>query len=163
MRTQKTSYKAITCISEHITMAMGASASGKWLPPFFIFKGSIQASDNSFLTTGPDHALYAATESGHIDSQTYFDYIRYIEPYLGEQRPIVIVQDNLGAHEQFELVQFCAKKGIHLLNIPAKTSHILQPMDKLFGPLKTQLSSKTIVEKVIMYSREHSRSQRFLF
>ena len=140
MRTQKTSYRTITGISEHVTMAMGASASGKWLPPFFIFKGSIPASDNSFLTTGPDHALYAATESGHIDSQTYFDYIRHIEPYLGEQRPIVIVQDNLGAHEQFELVQFCAQKGIHLLNMPTKTSHILQPMDKLFGPLKTRFN-----------------------
>ena len=106
-------------------MAMGASASGKWLPPLFIFKGTVPTTDNSFFTSVPENALFAATDSGHIDSITYLNYIKHIEPFLGQERPVVIFQDNLGAHETFELVQFCTQSGIHLYNIPAKTSHIL--------------------------------------
>ena len=38
-RCQKNANKVIFGISEHITMVMGASAAGTWLPPFFYFQG----------------------------------------------------------------------------------------------------------------------------
>ena len=103
-RTQRVPYKVFNGISEHITMTMGASASGQWLPPLFIFKGTVPTTDNNFLISGPEHALYAATDSGHIDSAIYLNYIKHIEPFLGHERPVMIFQDNLGAHEMYELV-----------------------------------------------------------
>ena len=139
-KTNKVPYKVLNSPSEHITLTMGASASGQWLPPLFIFKGTVPTSDNSFMTLGPDNALFAATESGHIDSVIYLNYIKHVERFLGNERPVCIFQDNLGAHESYELVQFCTQKQIHLFNMPAKTSHILQPMDKLFGPLKKKFA-----------------------
>ena len=58
------------------------------------------------------------------------------------ERPVVIFQDNLYAHDTPELVEFCVSKGIHLVNFPAHVTHILQPLNKLFGNLKTTIQAK---------------------
>ena len=58
---RKNAYKVSDGISEHITMVIGASFAGQWLPPFFIFKGSLPTTGNGFLTTGPQNALYGDT------------------------------------------------------------------------------------------------------
>ena len=46
------------------------------------------------------------------------------------------------AHEINDLVQFCVNKQIHLMNFPSKTSHIIQPLDKLFGILKHNIQTR---------------------
>ena len=46
------------------------------------------------------------------------------------------------AHEINDLVEFCMNKQIHLMNFPSKTSHILQPLDKLFGILKHKIQTR---------------------
>ena len=51
-------------------------------------------------------------------------------------------RDNLRCHEDYQLIEFCAEKKIHLINFPAKTSHILQPLDKVFGLLKVKIDQK---------------------
>ena len=97
------------------------------------FAKSIPQGDQ-FLKSGPDKALYNMTESGHIDSDLYIQYIQHIEPMLSPTRHVVLFQDNLYAHESVELVEFCIEKKIPLINFPSKITHIIQPMDKLFGP-----------------------------
>ena len=68
--------------------------------------------------------------------------MKHLEPFLSKERPVLIFQDNLRAHEHPALIEFCQKKGIHLFNFPPKLSHILQPLDKLFGPLKKHFQQK---------------------
>lgn len=119
--------------NDHITITQCACANGTLLPPMITFAKSIPQGDQ-FLKSGPDKALYNMTESGHIDSDLYLQYIRHIEPMLSPTRPVVLFQDNLYAHESVELVEFCIEKQIHLINFPSKITHIIQPMDKLFGP-----------------------------
>ena len=137
----KIPYKTFCGSMEHITMVMCASAGGEWMPPMFIFKGNIP-SNTKFIEFGPKDAIYTSTESGHIDKDNYFKYIMHLEPFLHQTRPVVVFQDNLGSHENYELSDYCVQNGIHLFNFPSKTSHILQPLDKLFGPLKTKYDLK---------------------
>ena len=63
----------------------------------------------------------------------------HLEPCLNPTRPVVIFQDNLPSHK---LAGFCIRHGIHLFNFASKTSHNLQPLDKLFGPLKCKFEQK---------------------
>ena len=77
--------------------------------------------------------------AGHINTELYLRYLTHIEPFLSKDRPVVIFQDNLACHGKDEIVDFCISKQIHLFNFPGKTSHLLQPLDKLFGPFKTRL------------------------
>ena len=82
---------------------------------------------------------YTVTDSGHIDVESYLNYIKHLEPMLCNDRPVVIFQDNLFAHDRPELVEFCYSHKIHLFNFPSKSSHLLQPLDKMFGSLKSAI------------------------
>lgn len=134
-------YLLKTTCEEHITFSLCICADGSFLPSMATFAKSIPQGDD-FLISGPPKALYNVTESGHVDTQLYLQYIQHIEPSLSSKRPVVIFQDNLSAHESLQLVEFCVSKGIHLINFPSKLTHILQPLDKLFDPIKAHLNGK---------------------
>ena len=136
--TSKMPYKVHGGRKDHTTMTMCASAEGTVLPTMFTFKGSIPR-DSSVHELRPKDALYTESESGHIDSELYIQYIKHIEPFLGRTRPVVIFQDNAGCHENLELIEFCIDKNVHLYNLPSKTTHLLQPLDKIFGLLKDKI------------------------
>ena len=120
---------------------MCISADGKFLPPMFTFKGTVPT-DWQMLELCPKDALYSESEKGHINSELYLVYVKHLEQFLNRERPVVIFQDNLGSHENVALVEFCMSKDIHLFNFPPKTSHLLQPLDKLFGTFKDKVEDK---------------------
>ena len=134
-------YKTFGGAQEHVTLAMCACANGDWMPPMVIFKGNVPTGAD-VIAEGPQNAIYTSTESGHIDTSNYFEYIKHLEPFLSPNRPVVIFQDNLSSHENYALAEFCVRHGVHLFNFPPKTSHLLQPLDKLFGPLKSKFEQK---------------------
>ena len=121
------------------------------------FQGTIPKTE-TVHDAGPKDALYSSSDSGHIDTELYAGYIRHIEPYLCKKRPIAIFQDNLSCHENLELVEFCVEKNIHLFNLPSRSSHILQPLDKLFGLLKEKIEAVKH-EAVIVQQKNTNRSQ----
>ena len=104
----------------------------------FTFKGALP-STTDYYEQGPADGFYTCSESGHINADLYLKYLIHIEPHLNKDRPVVIFQDNLSCHGNDEVVKFCVSKQIHLFNFPGKTSHILQPLDKLFNAFKTRL------------------------
>jgi hypothetical protein len=53
----------------------------------------------------------------------------------------MVTQDNLAAHMTLELVNYCRENQIHLVNFPAKTTHLLQPLDALFNNLKAKFAN----------------------
>ena len=126
---------------EHVTITMCICANGSIQPPMLTFSKSYP-SDHDFHQLGPVNGCYTVTESGHIDVNSYITYVKHLEPMLCEDRPVVIFQDNLFAHESPELVEFCFAKQIHLYNFPSKSSHLLQPLDKMFGTLKAAIERK---------------------
>ena len=140
-RGSKVPYQISNICSEHVTFTMCSCANGNILPPMITYTKSLPTCDE-FHQQGPQNALYNCTPSGHINTDLYLMYVKHLEPYLCKERPVVIFQDNLYCHDSKELVEFCVSKGIHLINFPPKTSHIIQPLDKLFGPLKTKIDAK---------------------
>ena len=143
--------------NEHITLTMCICADGMFLPTMVTFAKSFP-SDDEFLSQGPEHCLHTATDSGHIDSAQYLQYIKHIEPHMSSTRPVVIFQDNLAAHQSNALVEYCMSKNIHLINFPSKTTHILQPLDKLFGTLKHHLQARAR-EAALLNPKGVSRSK----
>ena len=137
-KSKQMTYKVFSGVQEHITLTFCACASGELLPPMFTFKTSMPKGTD-FHILGPENALYSTSESGHTDTDLYFDYIRHLEPFLCQTRPVIIFQDNLAAHKNYELVQLCVEKKF---NFPSKVSHLIQSLDKLFRPFKLKLEQK---------------------
>ena len=156
-RGNKMPYKIYGGQSDHITLTLCISADGRFLPTMFTFKGKVPASQECH-ELGPKDAIYSQSESGHIDAELYTQYIRHIEPFLGERRPIAIFQDNLSCHNNDELIDFCLSKQIHLFNIPAKSSHLVQPLDKLFGLLKRKIEEKKH-DAMLVYQRAITKAK----
>ena len=153
----KIPYKVYGGRQSHTTLTMCISASGKWLPVMITFQGTIPKTE-VVHDAGPKDALYSSSDSGHIDTELYTQYIKHIKPFLCKRRPVAIFQDNLSSHESLELVEFCVEKNIHLYNLPSKSSHLVQPLDKLFGLLKQKIEDVKH-ETVIVQQKNTNRSQ----
>ena len=65
---------------------------------------------------------------------------------------------NLSCHENSELIEFCLSKQINLFNIPPKSSHIVQPLDKLFGLLKDKIE-ETKHDALLVYQRAINKTK----
>ena len=44
-------------------------------------------------------------------------------------RPVLLILDGHSSHISIEAVEFARSNGVHMLCIPAHTTHILQPLD----------------------------------
>ena len=144
-------YKVFQGAHAHVTLTLCIRADGEWVPPMFTFKGSIPGNDDLHVT-GPTKAFYSQSQSGHIDSDLYFEYIKHIEPLLHPDRPVVILQDNHSCHENSALIEFCLAKKIHLFNFPPKVTHLIQPLDKMFGYFQDVFQQKRNDALVIQQS-----------
>ena len=137
----KVPYQVSMMTADHITLTMCVCSDGTFMPPMFTFVKSVPSGDK-YINQGPQDACYTTSESGHINTELYFRYIKHLDKHLSQERPIVIFQDNLYCHDSPELTEYCIANGIHLINFPPKLSHIIQPLDKLFGTLKSKLENK---------------------
>ena len=156
-RENKMPYKVYGGKTDHTTLTMCISADGRFLPTMFTFKGNVPSNPECH-EDGPKDAIYSSSESGHIDTELYTQYVCHLEPFLGPNRPVAIFQDNLSCHDNPELIDFCLEKQIHLFNIPAKSSHIVQPLDKLFGLLKKKIA-KTKHEAMLVHQQPMNKSK----
>ena len=150
-------YKVFQGAHAHVTLTLCIRADGEWVPPMFTFKNSIPGSDDIHMT-GPNKAFYTQSDTGHINSELYFEYIKHIEPLLNPDRPVVILQDNHSCHENSALIEFCLEKQIHLFNFPPKVTHLVQPLDKLFNHFKDVFQQKRN-DAMVVYQSNLSQSK----
>ena len=156
-RENRMPYKVFGGVEAHTTLTFCICADGTWVPPMITFKDNIP-SDTEFLDSGPQHALYTTSASGHTDSELYSKYIEHIDRHLHPDRPVVILQDNLASHENIGLIEFCLARGIHLFNFPKKTTHLVQPLEKIFNNFKTTFE-RIREDAVYMQGRNLTRSK----
>ena len=119
------------------------SASGASLDPLVIYNGkSIQQQ------WFPDKLLpklrnwsFTVSENGWTSNSHTLEWLTKVfiprtKPQDPQQRRLLIL-DGHGSHVQDQFMFECFKHHVHLLYLPAHTSHILQPLDlAIFSPLK---------------------------
>ena len=44
-------------------------------------------------------------------------------------RPVLLIEDGHSSHVSIKLIELARKNGVHLLCLPAHTTHILPPLD----------------------------------
>lgn len=120
------------------TVVCAFSASGKYVPPFFIFKR--KRMNAQLLRGGNADMVAAVSDSGWINENLFIHwlhhFISYAKPTVEE--PILLVLDNHESHVSLACYLLCRQNGIVLLSLPPHTSHRMQPLDvTFFGPLKT--------------------------
>ncbi|KAF4485948.1 hypothetical protein CGGC5_v005867 [Colletotrichum fructicola Nara gc5] len=118
------------------------SATGKALPPLVIYKGkSVQQQWFPLDLTPYESWKFTATENGWTSDSTAVKWLT--EVFIPSTQPgdpsevRLLILDGHGSHETTAFMYTCFRNKIHLLFLPAHTSHVLQPLDQsVFGPLK---------------------------
>jgi len=124
---------------ETITVFATVNADGGSLPPHFIVKGKTQKSLQSFQTeNAPAGSTWSVSDSGWTKQGiAHLWFRKAFLPNIGPDRPQLLIVDGHDSHNFVELIADAIANNIHLLELPAHTSHWLQPCDRtIFGPLK---------------------------
>lgn len=109
-----------------------------------IFKGSAPQTTH-FPHDTPDW-LYTSSENGWTTNSKGISWLENI--FIPETRPQngqwrLLIMDGHGSHTAIDFLWLCKQNKIHLLFLPAHTSHVLQPLDLgVFAPLKSRYRSE---------------------
>ncbi len=107
------------------------SASGYILPPI----NGLFAKKSQFQMGAIPDTLFCNSDNGWINSGVYLEWLKFFSRKIPPIRPVLLIQDGHGSHISIE---FARENGIHILCLPAHTTHILQPLD--VGVFKSNFS-----------------------
>ena len=106
------------------------NASGSVIPLFIVWKGKTHR--DSYYKKGDDRdATFAVSPSGYMDDELGLLYIsKHFEPHTRmASRPRILIVDGHSSHICWPVVQYALDHNIHMIQLPSKSTHILQPLD----------------------------------
>ncbi|XP_074096377.1 uncharacterized protein LOC141525711 [Cotesia typhae] len=114
------------------TVVCSFSASGKYIPPYFIFKR--KRMNANLLRGGDSNMVAAVSDSGWINENLFVEWLHHFISHAKptSDKPILLILDNHESHISLESFLLCRQHGINLLSLPPHTSHRLQPLDLTF-------------------------------
>ncbi|KAI1000311.1 hypothetical protein K3495_g7884 [Podosphaera aphanis] len=118
----------------------GVSAHGRKLRCLVIFKGK-NLQNTWFPSESVPNWFYTTSENGWTSKAIGNEWLKtvFIPAAFSNDRTKLLVLDGHGSHTDLEFMQLCKKHKIHLLFLPAHSSHILQPLDLApFSVLKSK-------------------------
>ncbi|KAE8220214.1 hypothetical protein CF326_g8796, partial [Tilletia indica] len=124
---------------ELTTVIETIAADGTALPPVYIFKG--KKVDLSLAFEETLGGYITSSETGWTNSaiaQKWFE--RVLLPTRGgssQPAPRLLIMDGHGSHFTLQMLEMAVAANIHILALPAHTTHGMAPLDRTcFGPLK---------------------------
>lgn len=122
------------------TVLSCVSASGYTLPPMIVYPRKKQIPEN-FKDGAMPNTLFAISPSGWMNSDLFVEWFKFLMNNIPPSRPILLILDGHGSHISIEVIELARANNIHLLCLPAHTTHLLQPLDVgVFKSFKTYFS-----------------------
>ena len=126
---------------ENTTVMACVSASGKVLPPLFIFKGN-----NLWTNWKGDNdipgSFYAASENGWMTTVIFQEWF-YKFCTLVKERPLLLLLDGHVTHLDMGTIQHAKDNEVTIIKLPPHTTDVLQPLDvTCFKSLKNEWNIK---------------------
>ncbi|XP_060604540.1 uncharacterized protein LOC132757309 [Ruditapes philippinarum] len=139
--------QAITSPRSSTTTLIGCvNALRQLLPPFFVFKGK---RFNPDLMKGSSvGAKGVMSDSGWSNAAIFQQYLEEhflpnARPCPEDKQPIILIYDEHSSHKSPKLINWARERGLILFVLPARISHLLQPLDvAVFGSSKNNYYSE---------------------
>ena len=85
--------------------------------------------------------LFECSENGWINQGLYLKWFMFFLANIPPARPVLLIEDGHASHITLDVIRLARENDVHLLCIPARTTHLLQPLDVgVFKPLKSYFS-----------------------
>ena len=148
---------------EWVSIIEVVSPLGGFTRPLVIFKG-IAPQTSHFPDDTPDWR-YTTSQNGWTTNGKGISWLQDIfipetQPQNGQWR--LLIMDGHGSHTATEFLWICKQNKIHLLFLPAHSSHVLQPLDLgVFAPLKSRYRTE-IAKLASLDDASLVKKQRFI-
>ena len=104
------------------------SASGFVLPPCIVYPRKKRVPEN--LREGAvAGTVFCNSDNGWINAEIYLEWFNNFLKSIPPARPVVLIQDGHASQISIELIELARSNGVHILCLPAHTTHLLQPLD----------------------------------
>ena len=133
--------------NDHVTSVPCISAAGQNMSPMLIFSKRVP---RSLQGEEPKGWLYRSTNSGFINSEIFIDWFKFI--YLKEKpkgERSLLIMDAHCTHVSLPFFELAIEHNVEVITLPSKSSHILQPLDQIFGPLKETFAETALTLKYV--------------
>ena len=113
-----------------ITVVGTISASGNFIPPYFIFfRVKFQ---RHFLNGAPPGSKGVANPSGWMKEEHFLDFLKHFVEYVRctHKKPCLFLLDNHESHKCIKGLDFAKENDILMLSFPRHCTHCLQPLDR---------------------------------
>ena len=110
------------------TVLSCVSASGVSLPPLLIYLRKRAVPDNLRAGAVPGTMLQSS-ENGWINQDIYMKWFQFFLKSIPPARPVLLIEDGHASHISMEVIELAHTNNVHLLCLPAHSTHILQPLD----------------------------------
>ena len=110
----------------HTVIACG-SASGSCIPPMIIFPRV--RIPPSFQANSPPGSLLAGQKKGWVTTELYLRWFQFFIENIPPTRPVLLIHDGHSSHISIDLIELAKSNNVHILCLPAHTTHVLQPLD----------------------------------
>ena len=133
---------------ENTTVLIFANAMGQVVPPIVIHKGSKVM--DTWTLDAPVGVMVRASQKGWINRNIFLEYatrlVRWLKSWKLFDRPHILLLDAHKSHVyNIRFIKLMIEFNIHVLAIPAHTSHLTQPLDDApFANLKTQWNANLL-------------------
>ena len=109
------------------TILTCVSASGYALPPFMIYPRK-RIAENLKVSAVPGTAFHCS-DSGWVNSGLFCKWLDFFVKLIPPSRPVLLLLDGHVSHMSIEAIEVARSNEVHMLCIPAHTTHILQPLN----------------------------------
>ena len=133
--------------NDHITSVHAISASGQSIPPMIIFSKNVP---RSLLNCEIRNWKYTSSKSGFISTQIFHDW--FTEVFLKNipsRRPVLLLLDPHSTHVSIQFIETAKLNEVEVISFPSKLSHLIQPLDQIFGYLKEVFSQTALSLKLV--------------
>lgn len=106
---------------------------------------------DTWCTGGPQNCRYNCSQSGWMEAPTFIEWFRnvFIESTKHLEGDKLLIIDGHSSHVTLDSIDLARQNNIHILCLPAHTTHVLQPLD--VGVFKTvKLEWKKILKNYLL-------------
>ena len=107
---------------------MLACVSGYVLPPMIIYPRKKCVPKSLKEGAIPD-TFFATSECGLINLELYLEWFRFFLEHIPPTRPVLLLKDGYVSHTSIEVIELARANNVHILCLPAHTTHVLQLLD----------------------------------
>lgn len=158
--------KARNNLNEHITFGLTVCADGSFLPPLVILPIKNYENYKNIFDKG---TMFKYSDSGWINQKIFEEYLKeHFIPFVENKRgssnsPVLLILDGHSSRSVPEALELCFLNNIHILSIPAHSSHLLQPLDLIsFSTFKKAFYRKLDQTRVKDSLRKQEKRYKYL-